>query len=412
MNFAIRSLIGASQPLPAQHRRNFILLYLDVVFWGMLNGSILVFLAVYISRLGASPLQVGLFSASPALINLLFTFPANSFSRGKSTYKIARWAHLINRLFYALLIPLPVLLPAATQIWVVVVITLLMSIPGTAANFIGNAFFAETVPDEWRGQVVGIRNALVAATTMLTSFVVGQVLTRLPFTTAYQVVFIIGFSGSILSVIMLFLIHPVVKAPEPTPLPAASPEIHNPFHFEILVGPFGLVILTMFIFYFALNLPGPIFPIYQVRALKLTDETISLATSLFWVVYFLTCTQSSRISRKLGFQRMTGIGTIIIGGAALIFAFSYHTWIFMVCQLVNGFGWGMINSGFLNYLLQHIPSNNRTPYLAWFNLSMNSAVLVCGLVAPLLSNSIGMMNGLLLAVAARILAGLVVLKWG
>jgi hypothetical protein len=62
-------------------------------------------------------------------------------------------------MFYALLIPLPILLAPQPQIWTILVITLLMNVSGTMAAVMGKAFFAETVPVEWRGQVVGTRNA-------------------------------------------------------------------------------------------------------------------------------------------------------------------------------------------------------------------------------------------------------------
>ena len=142
----------------------------------MLNGSILVFLGVYVSRIGGTPFQVGLLSAIPALVNIAVTFPGNAFARGHSTYNITRWAWLIMRLFYILIIPLPLLVEAQVQIWIILGVILVMSIPGTVASVIGNAFFAETVPIEYcRPGGRDARNAIMAATTMLTTFTVGQV---------------------------------------------------------------------------------------------------------------------------------------------------------------------------------------------------------------------------------------------
>ena len=62
--------------LPAEHRGNFIHLYLDIAWFGLLNGSAISFAAIYATRLGANSLQIGLLSASPAIISLIFTLPA------------------------------------------------------------------------------------------------------------------------------------------------------------------------------------------------------------------------------------------------------------------------------------------------------------------------------------------------
>jgi MFS family permease len=403
---SIRHLFRQPVPIPLEHRRNIRLLYWDVAFWGILNGSIIVFLAVYASRLGASPLQTGLLTASPALMNLIFTFPASNYARGKSHYKITRLAHLITRLFYGLLIPLPVLVAAQAQIWIIIGITLAMNVSGTFASVIGNAFFAETVPDEVRGQVVGNRNALLALTTMVTTFVVGQILRLLPFETGYQVIFSIGFVGSMASIVMLFLVRPVVSGAPPPALPKTG------LRLDILRSRYNRVLLAMFAYHMAVFIPNPIFPLYQVNELKMSDQLISYGSSLFWVVYFLGSTQGGSLARRLGFKRLTGVGVLVASFSTLLFTFSYQPWIYIVTQLFGGIGWSMIGSGLINYVLEFAPADDRPAHLAWFNLVANSAVLICGLIASPIGNSLGLFGAMVLAIIVRVLAGIAILKWG
>lgn len=127
-------------------------------------------------------------------------------------------------------------------------------------------------------------------------------------------------------------------------MPPASLTIRlrSPVRLDIVRGPFLRVLLVMFFFHLAVFLSNPIFPIYQVRALKLTHEMISLGTSLFFVIHFLASMQMGGLSRRLGFKTLTGLGTIIASIATLIFTFSYHTWIYFFCQIFNGIGWAMI----------------------------------------------------------------------
>ena len=415
-------VLGYFQSFPPEHRRNFNLLFLDVTFWGILNGSTVVFLAVYASRLGASATQIGLLTASPALMNMLFSFAASNFSRGKSVYVITRWSWLVTRVFYLFLIPIPLFLTAQTQIWVIIAITVLMNVSGTVAAVIGNAFFADAVPLPFRGTVVGTRNALLAITSTLTSLVVGLILKNLPFATGYSIVFAIGCAGATLSLIVLFLIRPVQDSqPEETASDhPVSPVSKGGIRFEIMRGKFGRVVLTCFIFQAAVFWANPVFPLYQVHSLKLSDLFISQGTSLFWVVYFLASTQSGELARRWGFRKLFGIGALGTGVALLIITFSTNNWIYLAAQVVSGASWAWIGGGMINYVLEHVPANDRPSHLAWFNMAVNTAILASGLLVPKLlglggseaADASGLFLGMLLGTLFRFLAGGFILFFG
>jgi hypothetical protein len=179
MSAMLRCILGP--PLPDEHRWNFIHLSFDTFWWGILNGSTIAFLAVYASRINASAFQVGLLTAAPAVVNVLLTPTIMRFVRGKSTLKLVRWSNLIMRLFYVLLIPMPILFNQEIQVWMIIIITLVMNIPGAINGVMGNVFLAETIPSEWRSQVIGTRNALLAVSSMASSFMVGWILSSLSF---------------------------------------------------------------------------------------------------------------------------------------------------------------------------------------------------------------------------------------
>lgn len=412
MLLPVKRFLGLNEPFPLQHRTNFIHLFLDIAWWGVLNGSVIVFLAVYASRLGASPFQIGILTASPALVNILMTFPTNIYVRGKSTFHVIRWSALLTRVFYAFLIPLPLLLPAPIQIWTIILITFLMNIPGTVAAVMGNAFLAESIPLEWRGQIIGIRNALLALTSMITSFIVGQVLKELPFEIGYTVVFALGWLGSMLSAYHLFQIKAVGETNTPSPETLEKPSLKEIIRPDVVLGNFRKVLLVMFLFHIAVFLPNPIFPLYQVNALKLSDEIIGLGTSLFWIIYFLTSTQVGTLSHRYGYKVLTGAGTIIASFATLLFTVSFEVWIYVLTQIVSGIGWAIIGGGLVNYVLVNVPPDDRPSYLAWFNLAVNFAVLICGLVAPIVTENFGLLGSMILSVLVRFLAGIAILRWG
>lgn len=424
---SFRRLFQSTQPVPPEYRHNFKHLYFDIAWWGLLNGSVLVFLSIYVSRLGASTFQLGLLTATPALVNLLFTFPAGSRTRKWTTAKAVRWSALAMRLFYFLLIPLPILLPAGTQIWVIIIITLVMNIPGVIIAVQFNAFFAEVTPPEWRGHVVGIRNALFAVTTMLAALISGLALDKLPFATGYQVVFALGFLGAMMSTVHLFLIKQPPVEPARTEDEIAEPLKHEieaaeqapirasrweSLRLDVLKGSFGSILLIAFLFQISMVFIGPVVPRYQVDALKLTDRIISIGSAIFWVTYFVGSLQVRRLAQRWGFKRMTGYGLLISSVTLTIFTFSYETWIYLSHQFIGGFGFALINAGMINYILEKIPVDDRFSHLAWFNLAMNASVLLAGLLAPPVAGVIGIMATLLLTVGLRIIVALIILKRG
>jgi ABC-type phosphate/phosphonate transport system permease subunit len=124
-------------------------LYWDVFWFGILAGSTLAFQAVYAARLGATGFQIGLLSAGPAVVNLIFTLPSGRWLEGKSLIKVSFRSAIWQRLGYVFLIALPWLFTSQKgQIWGLIWTTLIMSVAGTVLAISFNAMFAEVLPPE------------------------------------------------------------------------------------------------------------------------------------------------------------------------------------------------------------------------------------------------------------------------
>ena len=67
----------------------------------------------------------------------------------------------------------------------------------------------------WRGHVAGVRNAMLALTSTITTLGCGYLLTHIAFPTGYQWVFGIGALGALFSTIHVGMIKPVGN-PSPT----------------------------------------------------------------------------------------------------------------------------------------------------------------------------------------------------
>jgi MFS family permease len=404
--------------VPKPLRANFIHLLADMGWIGVTNGTTLNFLGVYAARLGATAAQLGVYNAMPAITNILLTMPAGMFIQNRPVIRTNAMAVMVTRIFYLMFALLPFFVPPPLQIWAIIGVTLLMSIPATIVGILGNAFLGEAIPPGWRAQMIGNRNALLAFATMLIALVSGQILSHMSFPYGYQVIFFIGFLGSALSTAHVFLVRPVSKiAPE---LAETTNGVSHPIptgrtgrlRLDILRSPFARVLVLLFFCNLSIFTISPIFPIYQVDVLRLTDPVISLGSAAFWMTYFLGSTQVGRISRRLSFQQMTGTGLLFVGLALAILTVSYRTELYLACQISSGIGWAIMSCGTINYLLNKSPADDRPAYLAWYNLVYNLAILLGSILGPVMSGWVGIQAAVVVFIFLRFLVGLSILRWG
>ncbi len=415
--------------IPREYRGNFTHLYLDIGWFGVLSGSAINFLNVYAARLGATGVQIGLLAAMSAVVTLIFAIPSAHWLEKRPFTKAVFWTSVYYRLGFLLWIPLPWLFDNQGQIWALIGLALFMGIPLTALSVGFNALFAEAVPSEWRAYVAGIRNVVLSITFILTSLGSGYLLDRLPFPIGYQIVFGIGFFGAAMSSFHLYFvkplpqgdsktdtvtIQPVAKTERPSPRLTwhTANECYAAIRADIWQTPFRSPLLVMFGFHLAQFLAIPLFPLYFVHILNLTDEQIGIGTSLFYLTVLIGSTQLNRIVRRIGHHKLTGFGAIGLSLYPGLLSLSQNVAAYYLVSAVGGFSWAMVGGAYANYLLEKIPASDRPAHLAWYNLILNAAVLIGSLAGPALAASIGLNTALILFAVLRLLSGLAILKWG
>lgn len=411
-----RRLLRAPAPVPEAYQKIFNHLYWDIAWFGVLSGSSIAFLAVYAARLGASTLQVGLLGAMPAVVNLALAIPAGRWLERRSVHQGVFWTAVLYRIGYLLWIPLPWILNPSGEVWALIVLSLLMGIPGTALAVGFNALFAEAVPPEWRAHVAGIRNVMLSVVYVITSLVSGFILEHVPFPTGYQIVFTLGFIGAAMSTYHLYFVRPVEPATPPShpakPATPPAPGLRRALRTDIWRGPFGRTLLVLLGFHLAQYAAVPIFPIYFVRQLHLSDDAIGIGTALFYLTVLLGSTQLTRISHRWGHKKVTGVGAALMAVYPILLTFARDASLYWVTSFIGGFIWAMVGGALANYLLEKVPSDDRPAHLAWYNIVLNAAILAGSLGGPAIAEQIGLVNMLLLAGMLRLLAGLAILRLG
>jgi MFS family permease len=95
----------------------------------------------------------------------------------------------------------------------------------------------------------------------------------------------------------------------------------------------------------------------------------------------------------------------------LLMGLSHGLGLFLVASAGGGFGWSLAGGALTNYILEKIPADHRPPYLAWYNLALNAAILVGSLAGPFIGSLVGLPTALIAFAILRLVAAVAILRW-
>jgi len=418
-------------------RTNFRNLYADVLWYGVLSGSTMAFLAIYAARLGATTFQVSLLTAGPAVANLLISLPAGQWMQNKPLVSVAFWSSLGQRMGYVVIALLPFVFSTPGQIWMLALISLLMAVPGTVLAISFNAVLADVIDPEWRAQVVGRRNAILAFSMIATSLICGQLLDLIPPYYNYQIVFALGAAGALLS--SLYVSRLRIPSQEPVRAWSLINDYARPglqrmanglrssagllfltrsrgrslLRLDLLRSPFGTFMLACCVFYTFQYTSIPIYPLFFVRVLTLGDGQIGIGNSLFYLAMMIASIGLGVISAHLSHRGVMILGAFLFSLYPLINALAHSVALYYLASILGGAAWALWSGGLLNRLFERSPEYDRPAAMALHNVVLNLGILFGSLFGPALAAQIGDLREVLfISAGLRFLAGFFFVFWG
>jgi MFS family permease len=427
---------STQQVVPPDLQRTFHHLYGDIGWYGLLAGTTIAFLGVYAARLGASALQIGLLTAGPALVNLIFTLPIGRWLQSRPIGRSVFGSAVAFRALYLVYALLPLTLPADMQLEALIWATFLFTVPGVALAIGFNALFAAAVPIEWRGMVAGRRNALLSVFYIVASLLSGYILNNTSLEVGYTLIFGLGFVGAAMSTYHLSKLRGIRERPDEERSASARSSATQParaicaagrawasvwgvalrsftrgknlLRLEVLRGAYGSVILALFVFHTAQFMPGPLFPLRWVDALHLDDGQIAVGTAFFHGTTLLGSLGFANLSHRFGFHKLLVAGTAGLSLYPLFTAFMPNFFFYALTSIVGGLAWALVGGALSNYLLEKVPADDRPAYLAWYNLALNAAILLGALLGPLLASVFDLTVALVLSFVFRLIGSLLI----
>jgi len=421
---------GTSQIIPPELKQRFYHLYGDIGWYGLVAGTTIAFLAVYAARIGASAFQIGMITAGPAMVNLIFTMPAGRWLQNRPIGPAVFRSAVIFRILYLIYALLPMLLAPAVQIEILIWATLLLTIPGVGLAIGFNTLFAIAVPIEWRGYVAGRRNALLSVVYIVASLLAGFILDHTSLEVGYTLIFFIGFIGAAMSAYHLHGLRHITDLPgnEPQRIRQIIGDKAQPgdmrggqgighrvgialrsftrgqdlLRADVVRGHYGIVILALFTFHLAQFMPGPLFPIRWVDQLKFNDGQIAVGTAVFHASVLLGSLQIDRLTQRYGNHMLTAVGIALLSTYSLFTALMPNFFFYIVTSIVGGLAWALVGGTLANYLLEKVPDHDRPAYLAWYNIALNLAIFMGVLLGPLLADLFSVQIALVLTFFFRL----------
>jgi MFS family permease len=393
---------AAPASVTAVQRKNFQNVQIDAIGVGLASAAA-PFLPVYLTRLGATNLQVSLLTMMPAFTGLLFSLVAGRFLEGRRN--VVPWFSLA-RLFvissYALTGILTALVPLGYAVETVLFVWALATIPQTLVAISFSVVMNAVAGSEGRYALMSRRWSILGLTASITTMAVGQFLNLVDFPLNYQLVFVGLAVGGLVS--YYFSSH--IAIPDTARVPrtvglTAPQRLKGQMERIRNEKPFVSFVSKRFVFLSGVSFSAPLFPIYFVREAQLTDGWIGVISSVQTAVLLVGYILWARYGRRRG-SRFVLVRTTL--GLALYPALVATTDVPVMIAVFAGLA-GIFQAGldlvFFDELMKTVPEGQSATFVSVAQSVAYFSALVMPLLSTLVARQIGVAGALVVSSLIR-----------
>jgi MFS family permease len=235
---------------------------------------------------------------------------------------------------------------------------------------------------------------------------VGWVLDTVPFPIGYQLVF----AGSFLAAMASTWVFSRVSIPDQV-VPRVQRPIPNAARLQIALSDlkqhrvFALYLVSITVFRLGLTMPRPLWSLFWVNDLHLTDSQIGLATTVVYIVSIIGYFLWGRVASRRGHGPVLVAATLGLGMYPLVMGLAQGLPAVLLASCFGGMFTAAYSLVTLNLILALAPPAQRANYAALNAVSLNSMALMGPLLGSALAESLDIRTAMLLAAAVRFLGG-------
>ncbi|HEX6291347.1 MAG TPA: MFS transporter [Herpetosiphonaceae bacterium] len=394
------------------YERNARYVMIDGLGVGLVAG-VATFLSVFLARLGASNILVGLLTAMPAVTGALLAIPLGQFL-GRQTNIVTWYAR--SRIWvlssYALTGITPFLFGDAAPI-AIIVIWAIATIPQTLVNICFTLVMSGVAGPTRRMALMSRRWTTLGISNALSVAAVGWALEQIRFPLNYQVVFICSFVGGLIS--YYFSTNIVLPASEPPPPPEQVPwrtSFARMFRLFKEQRPFTHFVVSQFVFRCGMAMAIPLFPLYWVRVVQASDSSIGLINTVQSGVLLVAYGLWIYIARRWGAGNVLTLCAFGLALYPLLTAATGSVWPLLIYAGVAGIFVAGSDLVIFDVLMGTAPEASRGTAVGLYHTTNYLATFGAPLIGAALANYVGIGTMLLVAAALRLLGSMLFLGLG
>lgn len=404
ISYQLYSWFNVPKNAPEMNRTNFRNVQIDAIGVGLASTAA-PFLPVLLTRLGASTLQVSMLTFMPAMTGLILAIPLGQFLQTRKNivpwFSAARLLVLSSYGFTGLIV---FFLPQAAAILGILGLWAVATVPQTVLNITFSVVMNKVSGSSGRYELMTHRWSLLGLTNALSALVAGSVLEKMPFPLNYQVVFIVLSIGGLISYYFSSRIH-ISDNPLQFEKVKRSVKESVQGYFQLIMSekPFVTFVWKRFIFLSGAALANPLLPIYYVRSLNASDFWIALiniaSSSTVILGYFFWMNQTRRRGSHLVLLATT-LGASLY---PILVGISHRVWPVVIFAGINGIFQAGLNLVFFDELMNRVPIDYSATFVAAAQMLQYLSLIAAPLLAPWLSNMLGINASLIIAGSISIL---------
>ena len=360
--------------LPPLTRQNLRWFWFDGVFASGSDAIVVAYLSLFALVLGATRAQIGLMSALSSLSAALLLLPGATLVErwGRRKRIVVLSSGGVARVTLLLLALVPLAYAGPTAVYLIIALAIVRSAFGNLGVPAWVSLIADIVPLSWRGRYFSSRNVAMGVANMLTTFLVGQLITLVGGTSGYQLAMGLAFAVGMASTYSFArLEEPLTSAPRE----AKDRESQSPLPQHLRAHPdFLFFCATAAIWNFSINIAGPFFNPYLVESLKASASVVGALS----VVTSLAALPGQRLFGSLvdrwGTRRVQLITGLLIPLLPWGWALSRSPWHVVPINLAAGFLWAGYELANFNFLLILTPEDRRPRYSAVYQIVVTVAL--------------------------------------
>jgi MFS family permease len=385
-------------------KKNFRFVQVDAVGVSIANVAE-PFMPVFLTRLGASNIQVGLLSSMPGITGLFLALLVGRFLQTRR--KIVPWYSLSRLLLissFAVTGLLTLFLPEESMVASTLFIRALATLPQITLAVAFSVVMNAVAGPEGRYALLSRRWAVFGLTGVVGTFLVTRVIDLVAFPKNYAIMFLGLSVGGLIS--FYFSNKITIPAQATTTLSKFESPRHAVKEYLALLknNPAFLSFTSKrFVYFSALALSAPIMPLFLVRQVNATDSQIGSINMIFNLVLLVGYFLWPRVSKKRGGRFVllaTCLGMVLYPALTATFA---NVQAIMVIAGVAGFFQAGLDLAFFDELLKTIPAEYSATFVSLAQMIQYLSTIFAPLVGTWLADYIGLGGALAASAILRLL---------